>query len=365
MKTRVVSLAREEISYPILFAAGLLKSLPDLLSQEISEQKTLVITDQNVEPLYADQITQALREIGADWKLHSIKPGEASKTLETAQEIYTALIENNFDRSSFIIALGGGVVGDLAGFVAATFMRGIGLIQIPTTLLAQVDASVGGKTAVNHQLGKNLVGAFHQPVQVLIDPGTLKTLPKRELLSGLAEVVKTSLIADAELFQLLETQLDQIMEGNLLALSEIIPRCYEIKSAIVSQDERDSGIRAILNFGHTFGHALEAATDYRTFSHGEAVIWGMRVALELSLARGLLAAESAGRVLALLSKLPTPPLPEFDEDEIAQLLLRDKKADRGKLKFILLEDIGSPVIADQIKIAEILQALEQARGVLA
>jgi 3-dehydroquinate synthase len=365
MRTHFVKLTREEISYPIHCEAGLFSKLASLLPSELSGQKTLILTDENVEPLYANYVVDALDNLGSSCHLFSLKPGEGQKSLDSANAVYNLLISKNYDRGSYVIALGGGVVGDLAGFVAATFMRGIKLIQIPTTLLSQVDASVGGKTGINHELGKNLIGAFHHPVQVLIDPNCLGTLPGRELNSGLSEVIKTALIADAELFNLIEEKLDEILSGTLQSLNEIIPRCYEIKREIVSQDERESGIRANLNFGHTFGHALETATGYESFTHGEAVLWGMCVAIELSTWRDLLNNEVAARILSVLAKLPTPAVPEIGIRELEKLLLRDKKTRDGKINYIFLEEVGIPYSEHSIEVEEIIEAFQQVRGAVA
>jgi 3-dehydroquinate synthase len=251
------------------------------------------------------------------------------------------------------------VVGDIAGFVAATYLRGIPWIQVPTTLLAQVDSSVGGKTGVNHPAGKNLIGAFYQPRLVLIDPDLLGSLPPRELHAGLAEVVKAALIGDAQLFSLLEAHWEGFVSGDPELLEEAILRACRVKAEVVSRDEREAGHRRILNFGHTLGHALEAATEYRHFLHGEAVAWGMLGAIWLSWKRGLLNDGERGRIEALLSRLPKPPIPEIPTERFREHLRRDKKIVAGTLHYVYLSRIGEAVLEEGISEEELLSALER------
>jgi 3-dehydroquinate synthase len=290
-----------------------------------------------------------------------IPDGEEYKNLDTLKRIYDELLKHGLDRKSALIALGGGVVGDITGFAAATYMRGISYIQIPTTLLAQVDSSVGGKTGVDHKLGKNMIGAFWQPGLVLIDPVTLKTLPKRQLLAGLAEVIKYGVIYDNELFEFLEANREHIFNLEDKAITYIIRRSCEIKADVVSKDERESGLRAILNYGHTIGHAIETATGYTRYLHGEAVAIGMHLEAKLSqLLKGIDDGQLS-RIKALIDSygLPSEIPKDINRDDILSSMQLDKKAVAGKLKFILPESIGAVKIREDIgkkSITELLQA---------
>ena len=274
MKTIRVDLG--DRSYPIYVESGALAKLGPLYSEHKLGEHAAVITDKTVEKLYGRRTVALLKGAGIDAELIPVPSGESSKSLEWLERLYTRLIWSGFDRDSTIVALGGGVIGDLSGFAAATYMRGIRWVQVPTTLLAQVDAAIGGKTGINHRLGKNLIGAFHQPQFVLTDPELLATLPMRERWSGLAEVIKYGLVRDEHLFHQLEERLQKNDNlEKLEQLTSLIERSVEIKSEIVSNDERERGNRVLLNFGHTLGHALESATQYQRFLHGEAIIWGM------------------------------------------------------------------------------------------
>jgi len=286
----------------------------------------------------------------------SLPPGEANKTLQGAEHLYGRLIEEGFGRDDVVVAFGGGVIGDLAGFVAATYHRGMPLVQVPTTLLAQVDSSIGGKVAVDHPLGKNLIGAFHSPRAVICDPAVLSSLARRERWSGVAEVVKAALVADEPLVGSLEKDLEAIGDGPATEsrMAEVVERAVRIKVDIVSSDEREQGRRAILNFGHTLGHALEAVTGYGPLTHGEAVVIGMRVALEISAQLGRCSASDAARALALLSRFPAPPpIPRPEREEVIAAVRRDKKARAGKIKFVVLTAIGKAEIEPSIS-AEML-----------
>jgi 3-dehydroquinate synthase len=259
--------------------------------------------------------------------------------------IFDALLENKCDRKTTLLALGGGVIGDMTGFAAATYMRGVPFVQIPTTLLAQVDSSVGGKTAINHPLGKNMIGAFYQPQSVLADTATLSTLPQRELSAGLAEVIKHGAIIDAEFFSWLEAHMDQLMARDDAALAHVIQRSCEIKADVVRQDERESGLRAILNFGHTFGHAIEAGMGYGEWLHGEAVGCGMVMAADLSHRLGYLSAQDKSRITALVKAAGLPvAAPDLGADRWLELMEVDKKNEGGEIKFILLKPLGQAII---------------------
>lgn len=324
----------KEKGYPILIG-------DHLHSQETSypkgeKRKILILSDNNVYPLYGERVKKKLQAMSWEVYTHRILPGEASKSLEMAASIYTILIDLNFERTSHLLALGGGVVGDLTGFISSTFLRGIPFFQYPTTLLAMVDSSVGGKVGVNHPKGKNLIGSFYQPEQVVIDTSTLKTLSQRELLSGLAETIKYSMIWDNSFFSYLQDSIDSLLSLHQNSLIKAIRECLKIKAEVVSIDEREQSLRAILNYGHTFGHALEAASSYQTYTHGEAVSIGISFALELALHLGLIEDHFAKEQRSLLQRagLPTQ-VKGFTPQEILHHIYQDKKRERGVLRFIL------------------------------
>jgi len=330
-------------SYPILIAAGLL-GRPDALRPHLAARELLVVTNTTVAPLYLPALTASL---GARRVVEVVLPdGEAHKTLANAARVLDVLVANRFARDCAVLALGGGVVGDLAGFVAACYQRGVSFVQVPTTLLAQVDSAVGGKTAVNHPGGKNLIGAFHQPVLVVIDTQTLSTLPPRELRAGLAEVIKYGLICDAQLFGWLEAHLEELLAGDAAALAHIIRRSCEIKAAVVGRDEREQGERALLNLGHTFGHAIESATAYTEYLHGEAVGAGLVMAAAMSSECGLLSAADSARVRRLIERtgLPTHVPAVTPAAALAHMRI-DKKVLAGQLRLVLLRSIGEACVS--------------------
>ena len=331
--------------YDILVASGLL-TRPETYAALPAGEVAVVVSNTTVAPLLAEQLVACLRQRFRAVSLLVLDDGEQHKTWAAVERIVDALLAAAADRRATLFALGGGVVGDLTGFAAACFMRGIAYVQVPTTLLAQVDSSVGGKTAVNHPLGKNLIGAFHQPSLVVADLETLATLPQRELIAGLAEVIKYGAVADADFFRWLEEHLEDLLARDPDALARAVVRSCELKAAVVGRDEKESGLRAILNFGHTFGHAIEAGTGYGTWLHGEAVGCGMVLAAELSLRLGLIDAAVARRVAALVERagLPVrlPPLPAAD---LLALMGHDKKAEGGAPRFVLLDALGHARIA--------------------
>jgi len=330
-------------SYPIYIGSGLLAARK-VLERHVPQTSCLIVTNTTVAPLYLSRLRQALA--GRALAECVIEDGEQYKTLATASRIIDALASAQVHRDGAILALGGGVIGDVAGFAAACYQRGIGYLQLPTTLLAQVDSAVGGKTGVNHPAGKNLIGAFYQPLAVVSDLDTLTTLPDRELRAGLAEVIKYGLIADADFFAWLEGAMPRLVARDPEALATAIRRSCEMKAAVVSADERESGRRAILNFGHTFGHAIEAATGYGSWLHGEAVAVGMLQAAALSVRQGSLDSVSYTRIRALIAAagLPSAP-PALPVSEWLRLMRMDKKVAGNRLRLILLHGIGEAVIS--------------------
>ena len=334
-------------AYDILVGANLLSRSGDLIrGLELGRRLGLVTHPALAETYgYASAVVSSLREAGHDVSVVTVPPGEESKSLDQASHLCRELVRAGLDRSSAIFSLGGGVIGDLAGFVAATLFRGIAFVNLPTTLLAQVDSSVGGKTGVNLPEGKNLVGTFHQPRLVVADVLTLRTLPVREFRSGLAEVVKHAMIADQELFRILEEDADRILERDPATLQAIIGRNCAIKARVVEADEREAGMRAVLNFGHTVGHAVEAAAGYGTITHGEAVAYGMLVATALSVRRGLCPPADASRLERLLRRFDLVPTASVSPELVEKYIVRDKKMRDGVLQFVLTPGVGSVTLA--------------------
>ena len=345
--TRSITVELGERSYPIVIGSGLLGGGFDL-SACVDGPDCLVVTNETVEPLYLEALTADLT--GKQVRAISLPDGEAYKTLETVEDILDTLIEGGANRDTTVVALGGGVVGDIAGFAAACYMRGVEFIQVPTTLLAQVDSSVGGKTGVNHASGKNLIGAFHQPRAVLIDTETLQTLPDRELKAGLAEVIKYGAIVDAEFFAWLEANVDALLARDPQALAVAIRRSCELKAEIVAEDERESGRRAILNFGHTFGHAIERCQGYGEWLHGEAVAAGMVMAAQLS-SGDIALAERIGNLLARAG-LPTRP-PAIPALDLLAAMGMDKKVQQKRLRFVLLRGLGEAFVTSDYDAARL------------
>ena len=343
-------------SYPIHIGTGLLRDA-SLLAPHIRGRQVCVISNDTIAPLYLDEVTRALS--GFDIISCILPDGEEFKTLDTVSTIYDRLLEARFSRSATLVALGGGVVGDMTGFAAATYQRGIDFIQVPTTLLSQVDSSVGGKTGVNRPLGKNMVGAFYQPKCVIVDCGTLDTLPDRELKAGLAEVIKYGFINNREFLDWLDTNLDRLLARDGEALAHAIRISCEEKARIVAMDEREGGIRAILNLGHTFGHAIETAMGYGNWLHGEAVATGMVMAASYSHRLGLIGREDAVYVRDLIRRagLPDAPPADMDADTFLTHMSRDKKADSGRIRLILLEALGKAFVSDAVDARELSDAL--------
>ena len=357
MQTLTVNLT--ERSYPIQIGPGLLDRT-ELLDAHLPYKRAALISNETVFPLFGERALASLARCGLKAVPIIIPDGEQYKSWQTLDRIFDALLSHAFDRKSTLIALGGGVIGDLVGFAAATYQRGVPYIQIPTTLLAQVDSSVGGKTAVNHARGKNMIGAFYQPKMVLADTDTLKTLPDRELRAGLAEVIKYGLIRDSEFFAWLETHFDQIMARDEEAMAQVILRSCENKAAVVAADEREQGERALLNLGHTFGHAIETALGYGVWLHGEAVAVGMVMAAHFSQQRGHYASADLKRTVALIERsgLPIRP-PGIAAERMLELMQVDKKNEGGNVHLILLRAIGNAYLDSGVSQSDLLAFLRQ------
>jgi 3-dehydroquinate synthase len=345
-------------SYPIHIGPGLLRRA-DLVVAALREPRAAIVTDTTVAALHLEPLAAALTAAGVACVRVVVPDGEDHKDWRTLNAVFDALLEHRCGRRTTIIALGGGVVGDLAGFAAATYQRGVPFVQVPTTLLAQVDSSVGGKTAINHPRGKNMIGAIHQPRVVLADTDTLATLPDRELRAGLAEVIKHGAIRDAGLFAWLEANVERLLARDSEALTHVVKCSVEIKAEVVAADEREAGERALLNFGHTFGHAIEAGVGYGTWLHGEAVGAGMAMAADLSARVGLLDGASVARLRAVLERAGLPVAgPRLGSDRYVELMAVDKKAAAGHTPFILLERLGAAVIRADVPPAAVRATLD-------
>ena len=346
-------------SYDIILGSGLLDRVGELLSQVLQTSRIILVTHPSLFRLYGDKVLAGLKKQGWATDIIEVPEGETSKSLQQADIIYDRLLDFNCDRKSVLIALGGGVIGDLTGFVAATYQRGIPFVQVPTTLLSQVDSSVGGKTAVNHPKGKNMIGAFYQPRMVIADLDTLQTLPKNEFRAGIAEVIKYGVISDANLFDYLEKNADKILQLDHECLAYIIKTSCSIKAEVVEKDERESHYRMILNFGHTLGHTIEALTGYSQFIHGEAVAIGMVQAAKLSQQLEKCQDEVPKRLRKLIKKCGLPSQwPDLDSQAVIECLYHDKKTMNHKIKFILVKELGSVEIVEDMPEADILKMLQ-------
>lgn len=350
-------------SYLIYAGQGLLARLGKHCRQLSLGQRCAVLTDANVAPLYAETALESLRGAGFEPLLVTVPAGERAKDLRVAARCYDQLAAHRLERKSFVVALGGGVVGDLAGFVAATYLRGMDFVQVPTTLLAQVDSSVGGKVGVNLRAGKNLVGAFHQPRLVLCDLDTLKTLPDREFVAGLAEVIKYGVIRDAALFRKLERGMPRLRARDPVWLADVVARCCQIKAAVVGQDETEGGVRAILNFGHTIGHALEAVSRYGRFLHGEAISIGQVLAARLSCEALGLARAEASRIVGLFQAAGLPIEVNLSQPwrrALVAAMQHDKKVSAGVVRFVLVPRIGDAQFGIALPMDQVTRALDEA-----
>lgn len=349
-----------ERSYPIFIGRNLLDE-NHLIVDYIQGSSAVIVSNTTVAPLYINKVESILTSQGIRFDSVILPDGEEYKTLHAVEQIIDTLIKQRHDRNTTLIALGGGVVGDITGFAAAIYQRGIHFIQVPTTLLSQVDSSVGGKTGVNHPLGKNMIGAFYQPQCVVIDTDTLSTLPDRELSAGMAEVIKYGLIHDAEFFNWLENHIEQLMQRDNDLLNQAILVSCQTKAEVVAIDEKESGIRAILNLGHTFGHAIESVMGYGNWLHGEAVAAGMVMAADLSVKHQWISDEIKQRIIDLLLKagLPVKPPETMSSQQFMDIMAIDKKVDRGVIKFVLLEKLGKAIISDQYSEDLLQQTLNQ------
>ncbi|TDU72915.1 3-dehydroquinate synthase [Prosthecobacter fusiformis] len=347
-------------SYTVQVGSGLLSGIGTEVAEKMGERKSCaVITDSNVGPLYADAVLESLRAVGKNAHLITVPAGEASKSLLSAQTVCGEMVRAGLDRKSFVVALGGGVIGDLGGFCASIFQRGIPYVQVPTTVLSQVDSSVGGKTGVNLPDAKNMVGAFHQPLHVIADVATLDSLHKREWNEGFAEIIKHACIRDASMLEAIDAVADGAGD-----MADLIRRNIAIKAAIVEADEYETlGLRALLNFGHTLGHAVEAAAGYGAMLHGEAISLGLRAAAWLSVKRAGLLQTDCDRIIALLQKFELPTrLPEgFDTDELLRITRMDKKFETGKIRFVLLPKLGEAFVSKDVTEADLIAALDEIR----
>lgn len=349
-----------ERSYPIFIGSGLLRQAA-LLEPYVANKCVLVVTNETLAELYLQQTLAILEQ--AKPQVLVLPDGEEYKTLQVVNQLFDALLKSRFGRDSALIALGGGVIGDITGFAAACYQRGIPYVQIPTTLLAQVDSSVGGKTGVNHPLGKNMIGAFHQPTCVVADTDTLATLREREFRSGIAEIIKYGLIRDARFFAWLEASIDRLLEREPEALAYAIRRSCEVKASVVGADELETGERALLNLGHTFGHAIETGLGYGRWLHGEAVAAGICIAGHLSARLGRIPSAESVRVEALVTRagLPVKLPTELNEQQMVELMSVDKKARQGRMRLVLLDSIGAAVVTDHFSTEALMEAMRASR----
>jgi len=356
MQTLTVGLG--ERSYPIHIGSGLLGQA-ELLIDHLPRKRAAIVTNTTVAPLYLGELQQTLQGIGVSSVTIILPDGEEYKNTATLNSIYDALLANRCERTTPLIALGGGVIGDMTGYAAATYLRGVPFIQIPTTLLAQVDSSVGGKTGINHPLGKNMIGAFYQPQLVLADTDTLNTLPDNELAAGIAEIIKYGLIRDLPFFEWLEQNMDKLLARDTQALQYAIARSCENKAEVVAADERESGERALLNLGHTFGHAIESGMGYGNWLHGEGVAAGTIMAADLSQRLGWIGAQDMERIRGLFKRAGLPTLaPDLGTGKYLELMGLDKKVEDGKMRFVLLKEVGRAVVHGGVPPELLRQTLE-------
>lgn len=347
-------------SYSILVGAGALATVGTELAKRGVGRKVVLVSDAAIARLHAEPVVRGLGQAGFDIALVSVPDGEQAKRLDVVSDLWDRLLDTGCDRASTVVALGGGAVGDVAGFAAATYMRGMNLVQVPTTLLAQVDASIGGKTAIDHPRGKNLIGAFHQPRIVIVDPATLTTLPEREFRSGLAEVIKHGIVLDAAYFADLETSIPALLDRDLATLERVVAGSCRLKARVVERDEQEAELRWVLNYGHTVGHALEAATGFRRWAHGEAVSLGIAAEARLAERLGIGSPATTERQMRLLSAVGLPVYGlQVDPATVVEAMSRDKKSRDGRVPFVLAPEIGSFRIVPEIPSDIVLQVLKE------
>jgi 3-dehydroquinate synthase len=365
MKNKNILVRSSVGAYRVVCGAGAVAELRVEIERLGKFSSVQVVSSRRVWRAVGRKFTGALGGNGAK-NLHLFDDGEPAKNMRTVEALCRALTRGGVDRKALIVAVGGGVVGDVAGFVAASYLRGVGLVHVPTTVVAQVDSAIGGKTGVNLPEGKNLVGAFYAPRLVMTDYELLRSLPEREYRSGLAEVVKYGVIADARFFAFLEKNVAKVLRRDRGALEYLIPRCAAIKAAVVSKDEREAGLREILNYGHTFGHALESVTKYRRYKHGEAVAWGMMMAARLGWEIGVMKDADASRVIGLCDAMvKLPEWPRVGAGVLIRAMRADKKTHAGKLRFVLSERIGKARTYERVPLSAVENVLRSGRGVLA
>ncbi len=359
-KVHIVRVPLKERSYPIYIGEDLLRRAGKLFVRHGIGKSIVIITDKHVAPQYLSILQRSLESKKFTVRSIILPPGESQKSIGTSERIFTQLLKWNIERSATIVALGGGVIGDLAGFVAATFQRGIGFVQVPTTLLAQVDSSVGGKVGINHPLAKNMIGAFYQPSFVLADISVLKTLPKREIICGLGEVVKYGIILDRKFFASVERTIEEILAGDRSSLTRIVKRSCELKAYVVARDEKESNLRAILNFGHTIGHALEHAGGYGRLKHGEAVLYGMIAETAIASLKNMIPHNDAERMEQLVRKIPIPSLTplKLNYRSLHTAMMMDKKVKNGAIRMTLPRTIGSVTLPMEVDEESIRRAVE-------
>lgn len=359
---QILNVDLKERSYPIYI--GEAPDYGELCKKALPKCKdVMIVSNTTVAPLYLDRCKAALHQAGFNTATCILPDGECYKTVDSYMQIMTALLSASFGRDCALVALGGGVVGDMTGFAAATYQRGVAYVQIPTTLLAMVDSSAGGKTAINHPQGKNMIGAFYQPKAVIADIDTLKTLPEKERSAGLAEVIKAGIIVDSEFFSFLEQNADRLLDFDIPLLEQIVYRCCEIKAKVVALDEREGGIRALLNLGHTFGHAIEAFLGFGTWLHGEAVAAGTVVAAKIAKDRGMLTDDDVKRISALLvkAKLPIAFPQQMTGEDFMKLMRHDKKVKSGHIRYVLPTAIGKSAVFSDLSDDYVMQLLESMR----
>lgn len=356
----ILSVNTPSCVYPIYIDLSLKQMLEEFVSQHISVKNCMIVSNETIAPLYLRTVVDVLKNLDKNVHTVILPDGEDYKNLETLQLIYDALMQNQMERKSVLIALGGGVIGDMSGFAAATYQRGMPFIQIPTTLLSQVDSSVGGKTAVNHPLGKNMIGAFYQPKAVFAALDVLKTLPQREFSAGLAEVIKYALLGDETFLSWLEKNIQNLLSYDKNALTYAVSRCCQMKADIVAQDEKENNIRALLNLGHTFGHAIETEMGYGNWLHGEAVAAGMVIAARLSEKLNFITSDDTNRIRTILkaAKLPDEP-PKFPFERWISHMRHDKKVQEGHMRFVVLEKLGKAIVKECDDLSLIQNALQE------